>query len=446
MRHDPIDILILGAGSAGLAALREVRKHTQRFAIVNSGQWGTMCARSGCMPSKLLIEAANAAHEARRFKSLGIEGSSGVRANDRKVMSRVRAMRDAFVEGMLKDTSGLGARAIEGHARFETATSVVIDEKRVIHARRVIVATGSKPVVPEPFRALGARALTTDTLFELKRLPRRVAVLGQGAVGVELAQALSRLGTKVTAFEKLQLVAGLTSAQVSGELLRALRAEYPVFTGATAELTGEIRVRGGGHQVTVDAVLVALGRTPNVEGLGLERIGEPLDELGLPKVDAATMRAGRSSVFFAGDADPRTAAPVLHEAHDEGRIAALNALATKPRPSHRKTPISIVFTSPNAARVGARFTKQMNRSQARFADTSRAKIALEPYGLLQVYFDDRTQVVVGAEMVGPRVEHLAHLVAMAVSQKTTASQLSRLPYYHPTFEEALRDLGARSRR
>ena len=173
--------------------------------------------------------------------------------------------------GNLDVTDGLGERAITGRARLLGVDRVSVNGKE-LRARRIIIATGSTPIVPKPWLPLGERLLTTDTLFEQQTLPNRIAVVGQGALGVELAQALRRLGLDVVALGDTQTVAGLTDPQVNSVAVEVLRRELPVHLGDKAELSSQgagVRVRAGRTDVVVDRVLVALGRCPNVEGLGL---------------------------------------------------------------------------------------------------------------------------------------------------------------------------------
>ena len=178
-----LDVAIIGAGTAGLSALRVVRRRTQRFVIINDGPWGTVCARVGCMPSKILIEAANAYHRRGSFAEFGITGAESLKADVPAVLQRVRRLRDDFVRGTLKATEGLGERAISGRAHLLGPDRLEVNG-RELRARRSIIATGSHPIVPAPWRDLGERLLTTDTLFEQRDLPARMAVVGMGPVGV----------------------------------------------------------------------------------------------------------------------------------------------------------------------------------------------------------------------------------------------------------------------
>ncbi|WP_287953635.1 dihydrolipoyl dehydrogenase [Diaphorobacter sp.] len=437
----PLDVIILGAGSAGLAALREVRKRTDHWRIVNDGPWGTTCARVGCMPSKMLIEAANAYHARRALHTFGIEGADALRVDLPAVLRRVRALRDDFVAGTLAATDA-GERAISGHARLLDAQRVEVNGQ-VYTARRIIIATGSRPIVPEDWLAFGNRILTTDTLFEQPTLGPRVAVIGLGPLGVEIAQALARLGVEVMAFATGKSVAGLSDPAINDALLARLKDEFIVNVGDKAELrevAGGIQVTNGSATVVVDQVVAAMGRRPNLEHLGLDTLGVALDDKGRPPIDPCTLQVGDLPVFIAGDADGDR--PLLHEAADEGHIAGLNALAPTPRGFARRTPLAITFSQPHAAVVGQRHADlpqgQWVVGTVDFARQGRARVAQCNHGRLNVYAEHGSGRLLGAELCTPAGEHMAHLLALAVEQRLTVHDLLRMPFYHPVLEEGLR--------
>ena len=437
----PLDVIILGAGSAGLAALREVRKRTDHWRIVNDGPWGTTCARVGCMPSKMLIEAANAYHARRALHTFGIEGADALRVDLPAVLRRVRALRDDFVAGTLAATDA-GERAISGHARLLDAQRVEVNGQ-VHTARRIIIATGSRPIVPEDWLAFGDRILTTDTLFEQPTLGPRVAVIGLGPLGVEIAQALARLGVEVMAFATGNTVAGLSDPAINDALLARLKDEFIVNVGDKAELrevAGGIQVTNGSATVVVDQVVAAMGRRPNLEHLGLDTLGVALDDKGRPPIDPCTLQVGDLPVFIAGDADGDR--PLLHEAADEGHIAGLNALAPTPRGFARRTPLAITFSQPQAAVVGQRHADlpegQWVGGTVDFARQGRARVAQCNHGRLNVYAEHGSGRLLGAELCTPAGEHMAHLLALAVEQRLTVHDLLRMPFYHPVLEEGLR--------
>ncbi|MFY3385463.1 dihydrolipoyl dehydrogenase [Paracidovorax sp. MALMAid1276] len=438
-----LDTIIIGAGTAGLAALREVRKRTSRYLIVNEGPWGTTCARVGCMPSKALIEAANAFHRRHTFEEFGLRGAEALSADIPAVLQRVRTLRDDFVAGVLKATDNLGPARRKGRATLLGPNRVDIDGT-AYDTRSIILATGSRPVVPEEWLAFGDRMLTTDTLFEQPTLGPRIAVIGMGPIGVELSQALARLGLQVAAFTRGDTVGGLKDPALNALQIEVLKKEMVLHTDASAELrevAGGIEVRSGSHRVVVDQVIAAMGRVPNVQFLGLDTLGVPLDKRGMPQVDRGTLQIGDLPVFLAGDANGKT--PLLHEAADEGHIAGMNALADNATKFQRRTPLSVVFSDPQIAVVGQP-RADLDSADAvvtgtvDFAQQGRARTAQRNEGRLCVHADRSTGRLLGAEMCAPEAEHMAHLLALAVQQRLSVHDLLGMPFYHPTLEEGLR--------
>ncbi len=438
---DRVDVAIVGAGTAGLAALREVRQRTEDFVLINAPPFGTTCARVGCMPSKALIAAANALHVRTKLDKFGIRGGEHLCADIPTVLARVRALRDHFVAGVLKSTDDLGPRKIVARARLDGPNRLVAGD-RVIEARRIVLAPGSSPFVPQPWQALGRHVLTTDTLFEQEDLPRRIGVVGLGAIGVEIAQALARLGLEVYGFDGGNCLAGVTDEKVAQVVRAALGGEFAVHLGVDvdlAEVEGSIELCWRDGRVLVDRVLAAVGRRPNVEGLGLETLGVPLDEKGMPEVDPHTMRIGDTPVFLAGDANGVD--PILHEGADDGHIAGLNATSDEPIRFARRMPLTITFCEPEVATVGKRASEldaECLVGELNFSSQGRARIMQENHGILRIYAAREGGRLVGAEMALPAGEHLAHLLALAVDRELTVYDLLRMPFYHPTLEEGLR--------
>jgi dihydrolipoamide dehydrogenase len=437
-----VDVAIIGAGTAGLAALREVKKRTDNFVLINDGPYGTTCARVGCMPSKALIEAAKAFHRRTTFEDFGIRGAEHLAVDVPRVLARVRRLRDDFVRGVLKATDDLGERNIAGHAQFEGPDALLINGRRR-RAKRIIIATGSHPQMPPRWRDLGDRVLTSETLFEQTTLPARMAVLGMGPIGTEMGQALARLGIHTTAFAIEETIGGLTDPEIGKIALECLTSEFFIQLGSPAELEiaeAGVRVVSGDTAVVVDKVLVAIGRRPNVDRLGLERLGVTLDERGLPPFDPRTLQIGDLPVFIAGDVNGRM--PVLHEAADDGHIAGRNATCESPDCYVRRTPLAIVFTDPDIAVVGrpraALDEAETLIGSASFERQGRARTAAKNRGAVRVYADKRSGRLLGAELCVPEGEHLAHLLALAIQQSLSVPELLRMPYYHPVLEEGLR--------
>lgn len=446
MRH--VRIAILGAGSAGLTALSQVRKHTDNFVIINHGPYGTTCARVGCMPSKALIQAADDFHRGSALATLGILGGEGLRVDLPAVLQRVRDYRDARVAGVLGATDSLQpAQNIAGRARLDGPNRLIVTHPdgrdEVISADHILIATGTRPVVPDAWRALGDRILTTDDLFERRDLPRRIAVVGLGVIGLELGQSLARLGLQVTGFELRESLGPLTDPVIQAEALRRIGAEFPLHMGRAVTLregaAGTVLVDNGETVVEVDAVLAAMGRRTNTDGLGLETLNVPLDARGLPTFDRNTLQIGDLPVFFTGDVNGEL--QVLHEASDEGFIAAFNALHGPSR-FKRRVPLAIAFTDPQMAVVGQTWQALQGQPFAtggfNFAQQARAMAMLRAAGQLHVYAEPGSGKLLGAELCVPGAEHLGHLLALAIQRDMTVAELLTLPFYHPVLEEGLR--------
>ena len=441
-----IKVAILGAGTAGLTAMSQVRKQTEDFVIIDGGTLGTTCARIGCMPSKALIHSANHYFERNHFADIGIHGAEQLSVNQGEVLQRVRALRDRFAGGVAQNMldSLKPEQFIKGYAKFLSSNQLEVNGEK-IEAERIIIATGSRPVVPAPWQAFGQQILTSDEIFELEKFPASVAVVGLGAIGIELGQAMARLGVKVIGFEMLNTVAGLSSPKAIESMVSLISKEFPLYLGEAANIeagsAGKLRISNSAGSFEVDAVLAALGRRPNVDQLGLENLGVELDRFGLPQFDPETLQIENLPVFIAGDANRYR--PILHEAGYEGKIAGLNAMQyPQVHRYHRVSPMGIVFTDPQVAVFGQRYseldldkTEVVNFSLER--NNGRAIVEQVDKGVISLYADKQSKRLLGGELVMAEAEHLAHLLNWAVEEGLTVERLLQMPFYHPVLEEAV---------
>jgi len=444
------DVAVIGAGSAGLAAYRAARSHQQRVVLIEGGAYGTTCARVGCMPSKLLIAAAEAAHHVGQAPMFGVHPGP-LKIDGREVMARVRSERDRFVGFVVESTEAVPEEdRLLGHARFLDDHTLQVGDHTRVSARRIVIATGSRPNLLPMFDGLGDRLLVNDDVFDWQDLPESVVVFGPGVIGLELGQALHRLGVRVRMFGVGGLIGPLTDPGVRASADDAFSGEFPLDADADV-----LAVERDGHEVLVrfrdrdgssrderfQYLLATTGRRPNVDRLGLEETTLKLDQRGVPLFDARTMQCGKSSIFIAGDADNDL--PLLHEAADEGRIAGDNA-ARHPFIARwkRSSPISVVFSDPQIAMVGESHAAIRNQphvvGSVNFANQGRSRVMGQNRGRLHIYADAMTCKFLGAEMVGPRAEHIAHLLAWAHQQNLSISQMLDMPFYHPVVEEGLR--------
>jgi len=434
------DVAVIGAGTAGLAAERAARKAGANTLLIDDRFAGTTCASVGCMPSKLLIAAARAAFDARKASTFGIETKTSV--DGRAVMARVRK-RDGFVAATLKSIEKIPAGiCIRQGARFSDATTLALDDGRKVSAKAIVIATGSRPTVPKPFDELGDIVLTNETIFELESLPRSIAVVGAGPLGLELAQALARLGVQTAMFDKSEHIAALRDAEVAKNLRSVLGKEFLIHLGVEldVEMDGQgTRLSWSGASSGVasfERVLVAAGRPPAPHELNMAATGLETNERGVPKFDPSTLQCGDAPIFLAGDVDAQR--PVLHEASSEGAIAGRNAASfPKVRKAKRAAPLSIMFTDPPLATIGAHPSDAMVVGSASYADQGRARVEARNAGLVRIYAGTDTGIIAGATLFGPGMDHIARLFAWAIERRETADTL-QLPFYHPTSEEGLK--------
>jgi len=444
-----IDVVVIGAGTAGLAAVGQVHQAKKTFLLINGGELGTTCARVGCMPSKALIQVAHDLHRRDLFEREGIEGGAGLSANLPDILEHVRDLRDILVDRVLgASTDQMEEEFLDGYARFVSPGVLQVGDD-VIHAKSVVIACGTRPVVPPAWVDFGDRILTSDTLFEQEDLPGAVAVVGLGIIGLELGQALAQLGVSVTGIDQQETIAGIADPSARQSAIEVMSRTFPLWLGNDAELheeEGRIRVSAGDQSVVVDKVLAAMGRRSNLDWLAVENAGVELDDQGMPVFDPTTMRCGDSRVFIAGDINGTD--QVLHEAATEGRIAGYNAAREASVAFARKTPLAITFTSPNICSVGTAFDaldpKEIETGEMRLGPVGRALIMGANRGIIRLYADKKSGVLLGATLIAERGEHLAHLLAWCIDEQMTVLQLLRKPFYHPTMEEAvqgaLRDL------
>lgn len=460
-----VDVAVIGGGTAGLGAYRAAKAHTDSVVMIEGGPYGTTCARVGCMPSKLLIAAAESVHQIEKAPGFGIHPQGEIVINGREVMDRVKRERDRFVGFVLEGVDEIPAEdKIAGYAKFIDNNTLVVDGHTAIHAERIVIATGSRPAYPAVWNELGDRLIINDDVFNWDDLPKAVAVFGPGVIGLELGQSLKRLGVDVVMFGLGGQVGPLTDPEVMAYANKTFNEEFYLDADVRIEsmkrIDDEVEIQyldkqGALQVINVEYVLAATGRRPNVDKLDIENTSMELDARGVPVADYYTMQTSVESIFVAGDASNQI--PLLHEAADQGRIAGDNAGRFPDiRAGHRRSKISAVFSDPQIAMVGETYKEITERlgqcgcfetGEVSFENQGRSRVMLRNKGMLHVYGEQGTGRFLGAEMMGPNAEHLAHLLAWAHQNKMTVAEMLDMPFYHPVIEEgvrtALRDLNAK---
>ncbi len=356
---------------------------------------------------------------------------------------------------------------IAGRARINKQGLIEVNDE-LIEAEQIIVATGSSTFIPEGWTdKLGKTLLTSDTVFELSDLPKSMAVVGAGAIGLELAQAFTRLGVDVTLFNQVKRVAGLKDDDINNKAIDCLSRELTMHLGSKIINVGSKAVdaqenedhsssaaafidyedsAGASQQWQGEYVLVATGRRNNIEELGVENLGVELDEKNRPKqLDKKTGKIGDLDVYIVGDANANI--PLLHVASDEGFSAGSMVCDNKKDAYIRPpaTPFSIVFCSPQIVNVGMSLPEIQEDSELEhvigkvsFDNQGRSRVMGVNCGLLHIYGCKKTDRILGASMVAPDAEYIGHILAMAITNNLSIKDMLDTPFYHPTILEGLR--------
>ncbi|WP_026325858.1 dihydrolipoyl dehydrogenase [Sphingomonas sp. Mn802worker] len=432
------DVIVIGAGTAGLKAYKAATARGADTVIIEAGPGGSTCTRVGCMPSKLLLAAARVAHQARGAERFGVT-TGKIEIDAAAMWARVHQERDRFVASVLEEYHAIpDTQVVHGTARFDDDDAVRVGDSRIVARHGIVIATGANPIVPDSLDAVRDLVHTHETIFELDTLPKRMAVLGAGPLGLELAQAFARLGVSVSLFDPSDKLGALTDPVANEAAIAALGGEIDLHLGveAKAEPAGDgARLMWDGGSAEVDLILAATGRKPALDTLDLDRTGLELDDHGTPLFDHASRRCGDSRIFIAGDANAWR--PVLHEAARGGQIAGDVAAGGEPR---RVLPsLAMAFTEPNIVQVGTDFPDLPDDARigcAKVSDNGRATADGHDEGVVRLY-GDADGLLIGASIVAPEGEHLGHLVALGIDRGIDVATFADQPWYHPTIEELL---------
>jgi pyruvate/2-oxoglutarate dehydrogenase complex dihydrolipoamide dehydrogenase (E3) component len=442
----PYDFVVIGGGTAGLVASRTAAGLGARVVLVerDSRGPGGDCLWTGCVPSKALIAAGDLAHRIRNADSVGLPPSEPevdfARVMDHVTGAQRTIQPDDSAESLERD----GVQVIAGSARF-TAPGRIEVNGNVLAYRAALIATGSRPVVPDLEGLAAAHPLTNETVFDLRERPDRLTIIGGGPIGSELGQAFQRLGTRVTLVQRRGYLLPKEEPEARELIASRLRAD-----GVDLRLGWRpVRVEGGRALIVTDSsgaedridfdrILVATGRTSETDDLGLDTIGAELDEKGGVKVDDRLATTAKG-VYAAGDAV--TALPFTHVAGYHGRTVAANALFhARTKVSYESVPWA-TFTDPEVGRVGLteadareKFGDGTVTAKHDYAHNDRAITASDTHGFAKLVGDPKGRLV-GATVAAPHGgESIAELAAW-VRAGRKIDDVSQTVHAYPTFSE-----------
>ena len=436
---DRFDLVVLGGGTGGIVASLIAARAGARVALVERDRVGGDCLWTGCVPSKSLLAAADLAHRIRHADAVGLAPAEP-EIDFAAVMAHVeQAIRRIEPQDSPERLRREGVDVFEAEGRFDGPGTMTAGG-RTLRFRRAIVATGSRPLLPTVDGLSAADPLTTDSVWELRELPERLVVLGGGPIGCELGQAFARLGSRVTLVEladRLLLKEEPRASRLIAERLRDDGVDVHLRQRAVRVEPGRLLIEDADEAITFDRILVATGRVPRTEGIGLELVGVRLDGRGAVIVDPR-LRTTAPSVYAVGDVTALL--PFTHVAAHHARVATPNALFRLRRNADSTLPW-VTFTDPEVARVGlteadarARWGERATVTTAEYSELDRAITGGQGYGFATLVGDPRGRLV-GATVAAPAAgEAIAELTAwLARGEKIDA--VSATVHAYPTFAE-----------
>lgn len=443
------DAIVIGSGQAGPSLTARLTTAGRTVAFIEREHFGGTCVNDGCIPTKALVASAHAAHAARRAADYGVTINGdvkvdmhAVRARKDRIVARSRTGVEAWLRGMK------GCSLFNGHARFTAAREVSVGSE-TLSAERIFINVGGRPLVP-PIPGLDSVPYLTNTsMMSVDFLPQHLIVLGGSYIGLEFAQMYARFGSKVTVIEALPRLVAREDEDISSAIAAILTAGgLDIRTGARAL---SVAARGNGVAVEIEApagratiegshLLVAIGRRPNTDDLGLDRAGIVKDERGYITVDDQ-LRTNVNGVYALGDCNGRGA--FTHTSYNDFEIVAANILDNDPRRIGDRIPTYALFIDPPLGRCGmteaeARQSKRpVSMAKWSMERVGRAFERGETQGFMKILVDRDSKAILGASLLGIGADEAIHTILDLMYARAPYTVLQRAMHIHPTVSEYL---------
>ncbi|MDT8300307.1 MAG: FAD-dependent oxidoreductase [Sedimentisphaerales bacterium] len=444
------DVVIIGAGSAGLVACKVANGLGKKTALIEKRKLGGDCTWFGCVPSKTLIKSANIAHQMARLREYGLEPSAPIELNADRVMAHVRAVRQADADGHPPSVlEAEGINVLFGSTKFLDNHRIDLGGKK-ISSKKFVICTGSHPFVPPINGLQDIPYLTNETIFDLEALPKSMIVLGAGPIGIELSAALNRLGVKITIIQRSADILKKDDKELVDRLIETLKAEgLEILTGTQTtgfarqgdKIIADIEDEKGKRQIETESVLVSVGRMPNLDGLALEKAGIEFDAKGI-KVDSH-LKTTAQNIYACGDVVP----PYLftHIAEYEAIIATTNACFGLPiKTANYDNILWTTYTDPELAHAGLteeqarqRYGDNIRIYRWEHKDVDRAKTDLAQNGLSKFICDKKGKLL-GIHILGHGAGELMHEAQLAKSLGLPFNKIASVIHAYPSYSDAVR--------
>ncbi|MBI5626674.1 MAG: FAD-dependent oxidoreductase [Nitrosomonadales bacterium] len=444
------DLLILGGGAAGLVSSKVARGFGKSVAVIEKGKLGGECTNFGCVPSKALIRTAKAVHELKHLGMLGLTTEAPIAISTDGVMRHVRSIVEKVYNTHLPESfKALGIDLSFGDPRFTDNHSVAMDGK-TITANKIIIATGSSPLIPAIEGIDRTPCLTNNTVFSLDTLPRSLVVLGGGPIGIELASAFNRLGVETTVVEMSERIlfredrelSDMLAGKMRGEGLNIVTSVKAVkLSGDTSQITLSVEGKDGQRKdLTAQSILIASGRKPNINGLDLEKAGVRYNDNGI-EVDE-WLRTTADNIYACGD----VAGPYRfsHMAEYQAVLACSNAFLPIKRRADYRHAIWSTFTDPELAHAG--LTEEEARDahgdtidvlRFDYSKIDRARTDIEEFGMSKIILDKNGKIV-GAHILGMHASEVLHEIQLAKHFNIPFEHLWQAIHLYPSYSDVIR--------
>ena len=445
----PYDAIVIGTGQAGPALAARLSAAGMRVAVIERGRFGGTCVNTGCIPTKTLVASAYAAQLARRASEYGIDIGSRVQVDMKRVKARKDEIAGRSNRGVEDWMRGLKNGAVyQGHARFEDAHTVRVNEE-LLQAERIFINVGGRALIPKMPGLDQIRYLTNSSMMDVDFLPEHLLIVGGSYIGLEFGQMYRRFGSKVSIVEMGERLIAREDPEVSDAVREILEREgIDIRLNAkciSAHREGDHIALGldcadGGRQLKGSHLLLAVGRVPNTNDLGLDRAGVETDKAGYIQVDDQ-LRTNVEGIWALGDCNGKGA--FTHTAYNDYEIVAANLLDNDPRRVSDRIQTYGLFIDPPLGRAG------MTASQAKAAGrkvlvgtrpmtrVGRAVEKGETQGFMKVIVDADTQQILGAAILGVTGDEVVHTVLDVMYAKGPYTTISRAMHIHPTVCELL---------
>jgi len=448
------DVIVIGAGPGGYVAAIRSAQLGLKTAIIEREYLGGVCLNVGCIPSKAMIAATHHLHRAQHdFKEMGIMISGPIEVDMKQLLKWKNSVCEKMSGGVSQLLKGNKVEIIRGEAEFKSAKEIIVKTtggSQSYQSKYFIIATGSRPIEIPGFKLDEKDILSSTGALALDHIPKHIAVIGGGYIGLEISSYLRKLGTEVTVIEAQgQLLAGVVDPDCAQVVARKLeKSGVKVLYGAKAKGQSKsgskydvtIEMGGKDQTITVDKILVTVGRRPNGDQAQLRAAGIQVDERGFVKVDAQR-RTNVSNIFAIGDIAGQ---PMLaHKASHEGVMVA-EIIGGANRAYDAKMVPAVVFTDPEIASAGLTETEAKAKGYASlkvgkfpFAANGRAVSMMETEGFVKIIADAKTNIVLGVHIVGPEASNLISEAALAIEMGARLEDLALTIHPHPTLGETM---------